>query len=1433
MQNFRLTYPQQNIWLVEKVNKDLPINSIVGTVEINAKFDEKICNDAINYVIKNNDAMRINIVNVDAEVCQNVKEYKYKNFEVVDMSLSSESEIKEYINGCVLLPLLIDENELFEFKIFNYGSGKGAIFMKIHHIISDAWSCSKIGTQLIEYMQAKLNGEEVVDEIKPSYIEFIQKEIEYENSEKYAKDEEFWKEYLKDVKEAVSLSNVANDMFDTKASRYSVKLDEELNNKINEYCKENKVSPYALFMGALATYLYRVKETDDFVIGTPILNRSNFKEKQMLGMFISTIPMRIKITEGIKFVDLAKEIGRNNLELFRHQKYPYPKALEYVRNNSDIKTNLYNIVLSYQNARADLVNNDEYSTTWAFVNHLSDELQIHVMDMDNTGVLNINYDYKTSLFSDIQIKYLHERIMAIIEDALSNIDVDIENIRIMSKEEENKILYEFNNTSTYYPKDKTVIDLFEEQVEKNPDKVALVFEDKEMTYKELNEKANKLAYYLRYEKGINTGDIVAVAIDKSFELYISILAILKADGIYLPIDINLPSDRIEYMLKNCNCKNTLVVDDFEYINNKINIKNIKFSNSSKKISRSSKYDDLVYVMYTSGSTGKPKGAAMYNYNVVKLVKNINYFDMEQVDIVFLAGSVGFDASMHEMWLNFLNGKKGYIITKNIMLNPSEYEKIIKNCDNTIAIFTTQLFHKYANYNPEMFNKVKYLVAGGDIMLSQYASKVKKLCSNTNIINIYGPTECSAATTTYEYKGNEKIIPIGKPISNTKCYILDEKMRLLPIGCEGKLWIAGDGVGAGYINNKEVTNKSFIFRDNICIYDSGDIVRYNEDGNILFIGRKDFQLKINGYRIEKGEIQNIALQFGGIDEVYIKTIQENGFKELLMYITSDDNINIEDLKRYMNKKLPIYMVPKKIMVIDKLPLKLSGKVDEEKLPEYIDKISVDNKEINDVNQLERFILEYFKKLLNIENLNVNSDLFEYGLDSLKIATIIMMFNNNNIENIGYQDIYDLRTVKNIVNHINGEMVEQEENYFDDYDYSNINKLIQNNNNVNFNTKNITDNILLAGATGFLGAHILYELLESTNVNIYCVVRHKKETSYTRLKEKFVSYFDIKSWEKYEKRIKILDCDLIENIDLEFLSKTIKDNNIKFIINSAADVKHYGLREISYKMNVKIVENLIELSNITKSKLVHISTLSVSGNSFEGSFESQNLDTKVIFDESKIYIGQNLKNIYTYTKYIAEIKVLEAILDKGIEAVIIRVGNLTNSTVTSKNQTNITDNGFVQRIKFLVDNKIISKTLYENLYLEFSPVNLVAKSIKILCSLENSNTIYHLYNNKHMNLKDFIKIYNSNNKERINILDDKIFMRKTNDILKTEKVFSYRVLVEDFKNKNDDVYKTNIEVASNITNSILEKNDFIWPEITEEYILNFINNIYEVRGGNSDN
>ena len=609
-EKYELTDAQKNIYMLEKVYENTSLNNIMGILNIYQDFNIQIANKVINNLITNNDSLNLRIYQEDNNVYQTF-DRSNEVFEVLDYSQLNKYELEKLYNEEVNKPFDILNGKLYKFKIINYGKGKGGILAKFHHLISDARTFKNVVEQLSNGYENILNNNLVENSVKPSYTEYIESVKEYKESEKYLKDKEFWKETLEGASVQESLSDkIQNKEID--ASRYSTCLTVNENTTISNFAKENKISIYNLFLTALYIYIYRVTNMKDIVIGTPVLGRSNFKEKQMMGMFISTIPLRVKLEDNMKISELFTNLAKEEMSCFRHQKYPFADIIKDFNKDNNVNQKLFNIMLSFQNARANIENKEKYDTNWIFSGKIQSQLEIHIMDMDSTGILRINYDYLNNLFDLKDIEFLHKRIMNIVKNIIANKDNLINNIGILC-DDDKSILKTFNNTSKKYNYTKGISKIFENNVKNNKDKVAVIFDDKSYTYEYLNKKANKLANYLKNECNIKCGDNISFVLNRDENILICMLASYKLGVTYIPIDTTFPIDRIMYMIENSYSKLILVSKELEC---KLDVKQVNISDldltnyDDKNLDISFNEDNISYMIYTSGTTGKPKGCSL-------------------------------------------------------------------------------------------------------------------------------------------------------------------------------------------------------------------------------------------------------------------------------------------------------------------------------------------------------------------------------------------------------------------------------------------------------------------------------------------------------------------------------------------------------------------------------------------------------------------------------------------------------------------------------------------------------------------------------------------------------------------------------------------------------------------------------------------------------
>ncbi|HLP57400.1 MAG TPA: amino acid adenylation domain-containing protein, partial [Candidatus Deferrimicrobium sp.] len=674
------------------------------------------------------------------------------------------------------------------------------------------------------------------------------------------------------------------------------------------------------------------------------------------------------------------------LAAFENQEYPFENLVEKVVVNRDTGRNpLFDVIFVLQN-----IENVEIAIPGLLLKSYEFQSKISKFDLTLAAVENGNkvvfsIEYCTALFKEETVKRFIRYFNKLISSMLEEPGQKIFEMEILPAEERKQILYDFNDNAAPFPLEKTINQLVEEQVEKFPDCIALVFSHGRtrtgtdnicIAYRELNEQSNNLAGSLR-EKGMVAGSIVAVMIERSLEMIIGILGILKLGGAYLPIAPDYPQERIDYMLKDSGAK---IVVNSELI------KNVSFHHSSFIIHHSNFANDLAYIIYTSGTTGRPKGVMVEHRNVIRLVKNTDYVEFRESDRILQTGALEFDASTFEIWGALLNGLMLFLVKKEQVLSPAELRKNIEKYGISLLWLTSSLFNRLVDVDIEIFAPLRNLLVGGEALSPVHINKVRARFAHLNIINGYGPTENTTFSTTYrvnkEYKDN---IPIGRPIANSTAYIIDRWNRLQPIGAAGELYVGGHGVARGYLNNPELTAERFKRMIHDRLYRTGDLARWLPDGNIEFSGRIDHQVKIRGFRIEPGEIENRLLNYPGIKEAVVLVQEEGHEKYICAYLVSDGN-GITGLHETLAKELPDYMIPSYFISLEKIPLTANGKIDRQALPKP--ELKADQDYVAPRNKMEERLVGLWGEVLNIkpEFISIDSSFFQLGGHSLKAAIL---------------------------------------------------------------------------------------------------------------------------------------------------------------------------------------------------------------------------------------------------------------------------------------------------------------------------------------------------------------------------------------------------------------------------------------------------------------
>ena len=805
----------------------------------------------------------------------------------------------------------------------------------------------------------------------------------------------------------------------------SFEIDKDLSEKIREIGNASGATLYMTLLAAYNVLLSRYSGQEDIVIGSPIAGRHHADLHSIVGMFVNLLAMRSYPKGDKTFKEFLEDVKENALSAYEHQDYQFDKLVEKLNIPRDLSRNpLFDITFVLQNTEVEEVELGDISLeTFDFDNEIS-KFDLTLSAFEIEGGIGFNLRYWTKLFKRETVERIAKHFVSILREVAENPEIRLSEIEMLSKEEKRDTLVVFNDTKVEYPGDKTIYELFQEQVENTPDNIAVVHENKELNYRQLNERANSLARILR-KKGVDTHSIVGIMAERSVEMIVGIMGILKAGAAYLPIDSEYPQERIEYMLKDSNVNILLVqgkpMDRFDGI--LMDLDNPELYEEVKtNLDKVSMPRDIAYVIYTSGSTGNPKGVMVTNQGLVNYIwwaKKV-YVKGEKVDFP-LYSSISFDLTVTSIYPPLITGNK--IVVYDDEDKSTLVKRIIEEDGADIIKLTPTHLNLLRDLDLSK-TQVKRFIVGGEDLKADLARKIHESSKGRiEIYNEYGPTETVVGCMIYKYnpeKNTVGSVPIGAPADNAAIYILDKYLNPVPVGTSGEIYIAGDGLARGYLNNEELTQEKFIenpFIPGEKMYRTGDLARRREDGNIEYVGRIDHQVKIRGYRIELGEIEGQLLKHEEIKEaVVVDKEDEERNKYLAAYIVCDSNIVVSQLREYLSKKLPGYMVPSYFIQMERLPLTSNGKIDRKKLPEPGQDINTGVEYIAPRNEIEEKLEKIWSKLLKTKEISIDSDFFDLGGHSLKVTKLIAEINKEFNVEISFTEVFDKPTIRNMGEYI---------------------------------------------------------------------------------------------------------------------------------------------------------------------------------------------------------------------------------------------------------------------------------------------------------------------------------------------------------------------------------------------------------------------------------
>lgn len=1307
----------------------------------------------------------------------------------------------------IVKPFELMNQRLFRMKIIK--SHKNYLYIEMHHIISD-------GTSMLIFLQdvsKAYDGERLGIE-KYSGFEAASFEEKQRQSQHYEEASKYYKSIFEgcdadclpggDLKEKVFQSAECEYI-----GCYATSED------VKRFCQVNRLTMNGFFTAVFGLVLSKYARKEETIFTTIYNGRNDSRLAESVAMFVKTFPVKCNVSKergDQSIVNYVAEVAEQLMESMSNDIYSFSEISRSYGINADV-------MFAYQGEDFDFneICGQPAKMISLSLDQVKAPLNLNVFLKD--GRIKYFLEYRSDRFSRAYAEgFLDAMDMAVSELLTKH---TLREVSILSEKARREIEC-FNDTKGLVGT-LTAPEMLEKQASLYPDKTAVTAGKVRITFSELNQRANKIANTL-IEKGVGQKDIVALYMNRTVDVYPIRQGIMKSGAAFLSTEPDYPDERIAYIMENAGA-HLMITTQALYEQRKalldsihaeiLILEDIYRSSNNQNPGVSIDPESLAYCIYTSGSTGKPKGVMIEHRNLMNMLayhdKNILAKDYVDNTTVFLGlAAITFDVSIIEEMMPIYHGQSVAMATEEEIHNPILLAKMMQETGVDMMKCTPSYMLTMLDFeeSSKVLSQLNAIIIGAEPFPEGLYEKMRAAGFKGKIFNSYGPTETTVTVTIDELDG--KHITIGRPAGNTGVFMVDSFDHILPKFARGELIITGESVGRGYIGLEDLTREKFVTMYGQKAYRSGDIAYLNADGKIIHCGRSDNQIKLRGLRVELDEIENVMNRFDGIKRSVVLVKGEGDDQKLCGYYVAENPVDTKCLIEFMGKTLTGYMIPAVFIHLTTLPMTVNGKVDKKALPEP-EMQTVDRMGKMPKTELEKKFCDMFASVLGMDKVYADDDFFALGGTSLSASKVAMKCMMEKI-NVVYADVFQYATPEKLASYVTGQdqnVVEEavkvypktpetaHEALYDVLKYNQVDAL---------DDIKGTDigKVLVTGATGFLGIHIVMELVRSGCEKVFCLVRKGKRKSVdVRLKTMFMYYFDDTMEEEIGKRIVPIDGDITD----EALAEKLEHYDFDTVINCAASVKHFAADDLLERVNVGGVKNLIQLCMASGKKLIQVSTVSVAGESVDN-----HIPENVKLTENHLDIGQALDNKYAQTKFMAEKAVLEAV-SKGLRGKIIRVGNLMSRERDGEFQINYSTNGFMNRLRAY---SIIQKFPVNEMdqAVEFSPIDSTAKAVICLAGTPDQFTVFHAYNCHHVHMANVLEVMNTYG-IHIDVVKDEEFRSQFNALLADEsrntEISSLIAYMNSGKENRRYVGRDNT-----FTVKALYRLGFSWPLTGESYI-----------------
>ena len=1005
-EGLELSYAQQRLWFIDQMEPGSAAYNIPAAVRLNGELDEEALCRSLCEIARRHEALRTSFPSSDGEPRQRIHQHMELRPEVIELRQAGEAErereLEEVLRVEAARGFDLSRGPLIRAKLVRVAESDQVLMLNMHHIVSDGWSLGVIVSELAHLYGAYAQGREPsLGEPEVQYADYAAWQRGWLRGEVLQTQLDYWKDRL----DGVSVLELPTDRPRSAAGTHRgaverFELSEELAQKLRQVSRREGATMFMTLVAGLQALLARYSGQSDIAVGTPIAGRNLREVEGLIGLFVNTLVMRVDLGGDPSVSELLGRVREAALGAYGHQDVPFEKLVEELQPDRSLTHGpLFQVMMAYEGWADRGLEVGGLAARVMEVETATAKFDLLVTLRDTGGGLSGAVEYNSGLFERATVERLVGHYVVLVGAMSEGADGRVWRLAMMSQREREQIVVGWNHTAADYPRERCVHELFEQQAGQRPDAVAVVYEGEQLTYRELDRRANQLAHHLR-GMGVGAEEVVGVCLERSLGMVVGLLGVMKAGGAYLPLDASYPPERLAYMIEDARAAVVLtqrrLVDRLASCAGRLLLLDEEWGRHDQESERAPVSgvgpDNLAYVIYTSGSTGKPKGVAVVQRNVVKLVCNVDYAELGAEEVILQYAPVTFDASTFEIWGCLLNGGRLAVCPPGAQ-SLERLGELMRRHQVTTAWLTAGLFNQMVEERAGDLGGLRQLLAGGEALSVRHVRRAMKEAPACRLINGYGPTECTTFSSTHRVGGVEelgKTVPIGRPVSNTRIYILGQGHEAAPVGVAGEVCVAGEGLGRGYLNRARETAERFVadpYGSGGRMYRTGDVGRYLADGSIEYVGRKDEQVKVRGYRIELGEVEVALAEHPAVEQAVVVAREDGpGGKRLVGYVVAKGEVGSQELREYVRGRLPDYMVPGAIVQLEQMPLTANGKLDRRALPEP-EVGEAGGRYEGPRTAVEEILCGIWGEVLRAERVGVTDNFFELGGHSLVATQVV--------------------------------------------------------------------------------------------------------------------------------------------------------------------------------------------------------------------------------------------------------------------------------------------------------------------------------------------------------------------------------------------------------------------------------------------------------------